>query len=155
MAKLPVILGNLDVTIDNVAPDLNSECSGFCRLKNHKEEERHIDPALMVHGVCIKIFCLLLLSLSLSPSLCLPLPLSLCFSLPLSICLSLRLSVSLYPPLSVALSLCLSLCVSLCVSLSVSLSLSLSLCLSLPSLSVSLSLGLRLRYLVLHSREVV
>lgn len=25
MAKLPVILGNLDVTIDNVAPDLTSE----------------------------------------------------------------------------------------------------------------------------------
>lgn len=25
MAKLPVILGNLDVTIDNVAPDLPSE----------------------------------------------------------------------------------------------------------------------------------
>lgn len=24
MAKLPVILGNLDVTIDNVAPDLTS-----------------------------------------------------------------------------------------------------------------------------------
>lgn len=25
MAKLPVILGNLDVTVDNVAPDLTSE----------------------------------------------------------------------------------------------------------------------------------
>ena len=27
MAKLPVILGNLDVTIDNVAPDITSEFS--------------------------------------------------------------------------------------------------------------------------------
>lgn len=34
MAKLPVILGNLDVTIDNVAPDLTS-MTGLClRDKN-------------------------------------------------------------------------------------------------------------------------
>ena len=31
MAKLPVILGNLDVTIDNVAPDLTSKTSVYIR----------------------------------------------------------------------------------------------------------------------------
>lgn len=32
MAKLPVILGNLDVTVDNVAPDLPSESNLAQRL---------------------------------------------------------------------------------------------------------------------------
>lgn len=37
MAKLPVILGNLDVTIDNVAPDLTSKT---CRLAPCSRHER-------------------------------------------------------------------------------------------------------------------
>lgn len=36
MAKLPIILGNLDVTIDNVAPDLTSKASIFAPCSRHK-----------------------------------------------------------------------------------------------------------------------
>lgn len=37
MAKLPVILGNLDVTIDNVAPDLTSKPSKFTPCIQHEK----------------------------------------------------------------------------------------------------------------------
>lgn len=36
MAKLPIILGNLDVTIDNVAPDLTSKASIFAPCSRHE-----------------------------------------------------------------------------------------------------------------------
>lgn len=36
MAKLPVILGNLDVTIDNVAPDLTSKPSELTPRSQHE-----------------------------------------------------------------------------------------------------------------------
>lgn len=36
MAKLPVILGNLDVTIDNVAPDLTSKASECVPCGQHE-----------------------------------------------------------------------------------------------------------------------
>ena len=36
MAKLPVILGNLDVTIDNVAPDLTSKASELAPCGRHE-----------------------------------------------------------------------------------------------------------------------
>lgn len=39
MAKLPVILGNLDVTIDNVAPDLTSKASKLTPCSQHERHE--------------------------------------------------------------------------------------------------------------------
>lgn len=39
MAKLPVILGNLDVTIDNVAPDLTSKASKLAPCSQHERHE--------------------------------------------------------------------------------------------------------------------
>ncbi len=50
MAKLPVILGNLDVTIDNVAPDLTSKASKSASCSQHEKWKlvllKHIAPAV-------------------------------------------------------------------------------------------------------------
>ncbi len=45
MAKLPVILGNLDVTVDNVAPDLISKA--FLNVSLH---QTHIFNVWIVSG---------------------------------------------------------------------------------------------------------
>lgn len=48
MAKLPVILGNLDVTIDNVAPDLPSESNLALLL---------LMPFIFTFMCCFFFFC--------------------------------------------------------------------------------------------------
>lgn len=55
MAKLPVILGNLDVTIDNVAPDLSSK-AGLC-LRDGKRlflrSAAYLTPLLLPYTDCV------------------------------------------------------------------------------------------------------
>lgn len=56
MAKLPVILGNLDVTIDNVAPDLTSKAFKFAPCGRH--ERWNAAPARdeIAHVVCRLVY---------------------------------------------------------------------------------------------------
>uniref|UniRef100_A0A8C5CUB1 Repressor of RNA polymerase III transcription MAF1 homolog n=1 Tax=Gadus morhua TaxID=8049 RepID=A0A8C5CUB1_GADMO len=81
-------------------------------------------------------------SKSLSPYLCISLPVCLPVSLPVSLCLSPSFSLSVSLSLSLCLSPCLSPCLYLSVSVSLSVPLSVSLSLSLPvSLPISLSVS--------------
>lgn len=71
MAKLPVILGNLDVTVDSVAPDLSSKA--FILTSISECSERHMlsvwsGSGLVDSSVCVCVcrLCHALLSSSAS-----------------------------------------------------------------------------------------
>lgn len=53
MAKLPVILGNLDVTIDNVAPDLISKLFKFAACS---QDERYTELVLIPDQTVCSLF---------------------------------------------------------------------------------------------------
>lgn len=61
MAKLPVLLGNLDVTLDSVAPDVTSKPSKY--LQNQSEPSIYNQQSLTLSPVTPLFSCLQIVSL--------------------------------------------------------------------------------------------